>query len=32
MIKKDGEFGLWDAVGSRFYGNSGDGTFGGADN
>lgn len=26
---KDGEFGLWDAVNSRFYGNSGDGTFGG---
>lgn len=26
---KDGEFGLWDAVGGRFYGNSGDGTFGG---
>ena len=26
---KDGEFGLWDAVGNRFYGNSGAGTFGG---
>lgn len=26
---KDGEFGLWDAVGNRFYGNSGTGTFGG---
>lgn len=26
---KDGEFGLWDAVGNRFYGNSGSGTFGG---
>lgn len=26
---KDGEFGLWDAVNNRFYGNSGTGTFGG---
>lgn len=26
---KDGEFGLWDAVNGRFYGNSGEGTFGG---
>lgn len=26
---KDGEFGLWDAVNNRFYGNSGAGTFGG---
>lgn len=26
---KDGEFGLWDAVENRFYGNSGGGTFGG---
>ena len=26
---KDGEFGLWDAVSNRFYGNSGAGTFGG---
>lgn len=26
---QDGEFGLWDVVGNRFYGNSGAGTFGG---
>lgn len=26
---QDGEFGLWDVVGQRFYGNSGSGTFGG---
>lgn len=26
---QDGEFGLWDVVGQRFYGNSGGGTFGG---
>lgn len=26
---QDGEFGLWDVVQSRFYGNSGSGTFGG---
>lgn len=26
---KDGEFGLWDTVGNRFYGNSGAGTFSG---
>lgn len=26
---KDGEFGLWDAVNNRFYGNSGAGKFGG---
>lgn len=26
---QDGEFGLWDVVNGRFYGNSGSGTFGG---